>query len=108
MYGTIMRARMKPGSRDELKQRLQEWVGRDVPEGFHCSEVAVEDKDPDRIVMIVHFHDRESYLRNAERPETDSEYRQMLEHLEGEPEWIDVEYLQFVGSPLSAETAGAR
>jgi quinol monooxygenase YgiN len=108
MYGTIMRARLKPGRREEMERRLQEWVGSDAPEGFHCSEVAFEDKDPNRLVMIVHFRDRASYVRNAERPETDSEYRQMLDHLDGEPEWIDVNYIHYVGEPLSAQTATAR
>jgi quinol monooxygenase YgiN len=68
---------------------------------MHSYEVAWEDKDPDRIVMIVRFKDRESYMANADRPDTDKEYREMLEHLEGEPEWIDVSYEQYVGRPLS-------
>jgi quinol monooxygenase YgiN len=69
---------------------------------MHSFEVAWEDKDPDRIVMIVHFKDRESYMENANRSETDSDYRQQLEYLDGEPEWIDVNYADYVGKPLGS------
>ncbi len=43
---------------------------------------------------------RESYMANADRAETDAEYRQQLEYLDGEPEWIDVNYAEYVGQPL--------
>jgi hypothetical protein len=52
--------------------------------------------------MIVHFKDRESYMANADRRETDTDYRRQLEYLEGEPEWIDVSYAEYVGKPLGA------
>jgi hypothetical protein len=50
--------------------------------------------------MIVHFKDRESYLANANRAGTDEDYRRQLEYLDGEPEWIDVNYAEYVGQPL--------
>jgi hypothetical protein len=55
--------------------------------------------------MIVRFKDRESYMANADRPETDTEYRQQLEYLDGEPEWIDVNYADYVGKPLGAASS---
>ena len=53
--------------------------------------------------MIVRFKDRESYMANADRSETDAEYRRQLEYLDGEPEWIDVNYAEYVGQPLGAD-----
>jgi hypothetical protein len=70
------------------------------PPGLRRRCLAWEDKDPDRIVMIVRFKDRESYMANADRPETDTDYRKQLEYLDGEPEWIDVSYADYVGKPL--------
>ena len=75
----------------------------DYGNGMHSVEAAWEDKDPDRLVVIVHFKDRESYVANAERSETDQQYQQQLEYLDGEPEWIDVNFANYIGKPeLSA------
>lgn len=101
MYGTIMRAKVKPGRRAEYEKVMREMVptAESYGQGMHSYEVAWEDGDPDRIVMIIRFKDRESYMANADRPETDAEYRRQLEFLEGEPEWIDVQYGEYVGAP---------
>lgn len=106
MYGTIMRGKVKAGRRAEYEKVMREIVpsAEDYGNGLHSIEVAWEDKDSDRIVMIIHFRDRESYLANASRPETDEQYRKQIEFLDGEPEWIDVNYDAYVGKPL-AETA---
>ncbi|TMB92044.1 MAG: hypothetical protein E6J45_03785 [Chloroflexi bacterium] len=102
MYGTIMRARVKPGKRAEYEKLMREMVpsAEDYGNGMHSVEAAWEDKDPDRLVVIVHFKDRESYVANAERSETDQQYQQQLEYLDGEPEWIDVNFANYIGKPL--------
>jgi len=102
MYGTIMRARVKPGRRAEYEKLMKEMVpsADAYGQGLHSIEAAWEDKDPNRLVMIVHFKDRESYMANAERSETDEQYRQQLDFLEGEPEWIDVNYAMYTGKSL--------
>lgn len=97
MYGTIMRARVKPGHREALNELMTTSEESRQPPGFHSFEVAWEEKDPDRVVVVVHFVDKESYVANAESPQQDAEYRQMLEHLVEEPEWIDVNWAQYVG-----------
>jgi quinol monooxygenase YgiN len=104
MYGTIMRAKIKPGRRAEYEKVMREMVpsAEAYGQGMHSFEVAWEDKDPDRIVMIVHFKDRESYVANAGRPETDTDFRKQMEYLDGEPEWIDVSYADYVGKPLGS------
>ena len=92
MYGTVMRARVKPGQRESLMQQMRDMDRRRRPEGLEAVELAWEDRDRDRMLMIVHFRDRESYVANAQAPEQDREYREMLAYLDGEPEWIDVQY----------------
>lgn len=109
MYGTIMRAKVKQGRRAEYEKLMREIVpsADDYGNGLHSIEVAWEDKDPDRVVMVIHFRDRESYLANADRPETDEQYRQQAEYLEGAPEWIDVNYDAYVGKPLGEGAAAS-
>ena len=107
MYGTIMRARLKPGMRAEYERLLREEVpsAEEYGNGMHSVELAFEESDPDRLVAIVHFEDRESYLANAARPETEGAYRRQLDLFDGEPEWIDVAFGQYVGRPLT-DTVG--
>jgi len=106
MYGSIMRARVKKGRRQEYERLLAELVpsAEDYGKGLHSVELAWEDADPDRVVLVIHFRDKESYQRNAQSPDTDREFRCQRELLDGDPEWIDVNYGSYVGKPLS-ETA---
>lgn len=109
MYGTIMRAKVKPGRKAEYQQAMQAMVPspEDYGRGLVALQIAWEDKDPDRIVMIVFFKDRDSYIANANRPDTNTQYEQQLDYLEGPPEWIDVNYGEFVGNPLGEGAATA-
>jgi quinol monooxygenase YgiN len=102
MFGTIMRAQVKPGRRTEYERVMREMVpsAEAYGQGIHSYEVAWEDNDPDRVVLIVHFKDRESYMTNASRDQTNTDYQRQLEYLNGEPEWIDVNYADYVGKPL--------
>jgi quinol monooxygenase YgiN len=94
MYGTIMRARVKPGQRDAFIETMSGTRSRaGDASGFQSADVAWEDKDPNRVVIIARFADKDSYVANAESPEQDAEYRRMVELLESEPEWIDVHFM---------------
>jgi quinol monooxygenase YgiN len=108
MFGTIMRARVKEARMEAFGRLLEEQrAGTERPPGFHSLEFAREDKDPDRVVAVIHFADKESYLANAKRPETNAEYQQLLGFLEGEPEWIDVHYARYYGDPVSEDVLAA-
>lgn len=108
MYGTIMRGRLKAGKRDAYVAMIREREAHFAVRGLHSIEIGFEEKDPDAFVAVIHFKDRESYVANAEDPETDAEYRRQLEFLDGEPTWIDVDWDAYLGKPLGAEaTAGS-
>ena len=92
MFGTIMRARAKPGQREALVQFMAGYEQRRRPDGFESVQVAWGDQDPDQVITVVRFRDRESYMANATDPDQDREYRAMLEYLQGEPEWVDVHF----------------
>jgi heme-degrading monooxygenase HmoA len=109
MFGTIMRARTKPGQRDAFIEAMRQRGAPERNPGFLSAEVCAVDKDPNGVVAVIHFRDREGYMANAQRPETDADYREMLQYLDGPPEWTDVEYRHFTGEPLTeASTAAAR
>ncbi len=86
MYGTVARIQVKPGKVDELIA-----LGRAdaAPPGFVAEYAYRMDADPNTYYLVVLFESRESYFANADSPEQDARYRQMLEFLEGEPEWHD-------------------
>jgi quinol monooxygenase YgiN len=107
MFGTIMRARVKPGQRDAFLEQMRSRGNAGRNPGFIAAELAFEDKDPDRVLAVIHFRDRDSYMANAQRPEVDSEYRAMVDYLVEPPEWIDVHYTHYTGEPLSEQTAGS-
>lgn len=104
MYGSIMRARVKQGRREEFVRVMGELTPahQEYERGLHSIELAWETGDPNRVVMIIHFRDRDSYLKNARDPETDRDYRRWAQLLEGEPEWTDVSYADYVGKPLTS------
>ncbi|HEV7679430.1 MAG TPA: antibiotic biosynthesis monooxygenase [Candidatus Dormibacteraeota bacterium] len=107
MYGTIMRAQTKPGQRNAFVEMMKQRGTPDRNPGFVCAEIAVEDKDPNGVIAVIHFRDRDSYVSNAQRPEVDGEYQRMLEHLASPPEWTDVEYVAYTGEPLSESSMAA-
>ena len=100
MYGTIMRAKIKAGQLDTFRRFAQEGGSPSDANGWVSSEFAVEDKDPNRIVGIIRFKDKDSYVKNANAPQTNDNYNQMLKFLEDPPEWIDVHYIAFQGETL--------
>lgn len=101
MYGTIMRARVKPERREEYVQLMSE-MAPEPAMGFVGVQVGWEDKDPNGLVLVIVFKDKESYTRNSQEAGTDEMYRKQLEYLEGEPQWIDVNWAQYVSAGQGA------
>ncbi len=93
-----MRGRVKAGRRQDMERTFAAVVPKHIEHGLVSAQIAWEVRDPNRFLQIIHFRDRESYVRNAGRPETDADYRRQLDLLDGEPEWIDVEYGAAMGS----------
>lgn len=90
MYGTVAKMRMKPGAEAKLQEQMQGFETLGVP-GYVSSTVYRMDDDPNEIYLAVVFDSRETYHANAQSPEQDARYREMLALLEGEPEWHDGE-----------------
>ncbi len=90
MYGTVARMRVKPGAESQLQQQMKDFEAVKVP-GFVTTYVYRTDADSNEYYMAVVFDTKDAYWANAKSPEQDVRYREMLESLEGAPEWHDGE-----------------
>ena len=88
MFGTIARYRLKPGHSDMFIKEMSAFEN-DPPEGWIYHTVFRSTKDPNEIWLSVVFESEDAYRNNANSPDMDREYRRIIEHLEGEPDWHD-------------------
>jgi heme-degrading monooxygenase HmoA len=87
-YGTVARYRVKPGHAEQFMERMKRFE-ESPPRGWIYTTVFRRDSDHDEIWASVVFESEELYKQNANSPDMDEQYRQMLEHLTAEPEWHD-------------------
>jgi len=92
MYGTVARVHVKPGAEQELMAQFREFSALGVP-GYRATYAYRMDSDPNEFYLAVVFDSQETYRANAESPEQDKRYREMLPLLERAPEWHDGEIL---------------
>jgi quinol monooxygenase YgiN len=90
MYGTVARMRAKPGFEAQLAEQMRAFEEAHV-EGAVGSYVYRMDNDPAEYYLIAIFSSKDAYVANANSPEQDARYRQLLTFLEGSPEWHDGE-----------------
>ena len=86
MYGSIFNLKPKKGKKDDLINHLK--YDEDKPEGGIAWYVLNPDNDGD-LVGIAIFKDKESYVKNAERPEQHESFMKMMDLLDEEPSWND-------------------
>ena len=97
MYGTVARMRAKPGAESQLTEVMRAYEQAQVA-GSVASYVYRMDNDSSEYYLAVIFTDKDAYVANANSPEQDARYRQMVEYLEGPPEWHDGEIV-YVSQP---------
>ena len=90
MYGTVARMHVKAGSGDQLAQVARDFEQARVP-GFIASYAYQMDADSNEYLLAVVFDSKESYRANAESPEQNARFQDMMALLEREPEWHDGE-----------------
>ncbi|MBI2305641.1 MAG: hypothetical protein HYU86_12955 [Chloroflexi bacterium] len=93
MYGTVARIRVKTGQESVLIAKLQQWNKERKPKvkGAIAGYLFRLDSDPQDMIMVAVFQDKDTYLANADDPEQDRWYREMRQHLEADPIWQDGE-----------------
>ena len=90
MYGTVARMRLKPGMEQRLRE-LSEQESAAGMRGFVGQYVYRMDSDPNEFWLTVLFENKEAYFANANSPEQNARYEQMVELMEAPPEWHDGE-----------------
>lgn len=89
MYGTVARIRIKPGMEQALLKASEE-QDLDVP-GYVGEYVFRLDSGNNEYMLVAIFSDKQAYFANANSPEQDARYRELLTFMDGEPEWHDGE-----------------
>ncbi len=92
MYGTVARFRVKPGMEGQIIEQFRVFEAAKVP-GVVAVYGYRMDTNPNEYYVSVVFASKEAYVANAQSPEQDARYRQMLTLLESEPEWHDGEII---------------
>jgi quinol monooxygenase YgiN len=95
MYGTMMRAKAKPGSRQAVVAMMGESLDT---KGFHATYVLLPDDDEDTVVAGVIFEDQETYSANAHDPATEAWYGRFRALLEDDPAWTDGGWVSFLST----------
>ena len=95
MFGTIARVTVQSGKEQEFLAIGEQWTRE---RGKSTGQVAayafkVEGKQHEYLLVGI-FRGRDTYVANAEDPETDRWYRRMRAVLEADPEWNDGEVVQ--------------
>jgi antibiotic biosynthesis monooxygenase (ABM) superfamily enzyme len=88
MYGTVARMKVKAGAEEQFMALMGQYGQFKIP-GYRGSLAYRMDADPREVYLSVVFDSKEDYDRNADSPEQDARYREMLGFLEAEPEWHD-------------------
>lgn len=90
MYGTVARLRIKSGTEGKFLEVLRAAEAAHIP-GHVATYLYRMDSDPNEYYMTVIFTSKETYQANADSPEMDARFREMMVSLEREPEWHDGE-----------------
>ena len=95
MYGTIALMKPKAGQEAAMVAMLDKWWSERRPKvkGAISSTIYRNVQNPAELMMAVVFDSKENYEANANDPEQDRWYREMVALLEGEPRWIDGDVL---------------
>ena len=92
MYGTVMKATLKPGNFEKMMQlSREEWADRGTIPGFRNALVL---RDGDDVYGLIIFDDEASYRANASAPDQDKWYRRRRELMTTDPEWHDGEIIE--------------
>jgi hypothetical protein len=93
MFGTIGHARLKPGAKAQLDALMKDWNATIRPKipGAVVNLIGHAAGSPDDLVFVALVQNEPTYRNLANLPEQDSWYRRMVELIEGEVRWEDVE-----------------
>jgi hypothetical protein len=93
VFGTIGHMKPKPGGDAKFKELMDEW-DRTMRPGIpgKVLQFSGRPKDrPDEVVFVALFEDEATYRDLANNPEQDAWYHRMMELVDGDITWEDVQ-----------------
>ena len=90
MYGTIFNLNVKPGHEDALLEIMD----GNAPKGGVAWLLMKPDDSKSDFIGVAVFESKEAHVANAQSPEQNETFNQLMEHLESEPSWTDGEYIR--------------
>jgi len=90
MFGTVARMRVKHGMGSALDELSKKFESRHV-DGWMSTNIYRADSDPHEYWISVVFRDEASYRKNADDPDQEQWFHELMKLLEAEPEWHDGE-----------------
>lgn len=96
MFGTIFSMRPKPGQENAVVALFERWDRERRPKikGPLAGHLYRNVQNPGELMAAVVFDSRDNYFANANDPEQDRWYRELVALLEAEPRFIDGEVLR--------------
>jgi heme-degrading monooxygenase HmoA len=92
MYGTVARFTAKPNSEEALRELNRSEDVEDTA-GYRFHHVYKLDSGNDEYILVVGFEDRDSYVANANSPESNEFYEKFRALLVSDPQWMDGEII---------------
>ena len=91
MYGTVFHMRPKTGNAEKLATMFDQWWDAESARvrGVVSSYLFVKDSNPDELIGVAVFANRQTYFDNANSAKQDAYYHRMRELLEEDPVWED-------------------
>jgi quinol monooxygenase YgiN len=89
MYGTVAKLHLKAGGLEGFQRNMKKQS--EAITGSVAEYVYRMDDDPQTLYLAVVFKSKESYFKNANSPEQNARYEEMMQWLAAEPEWHDGE-----------------
>jgi len=93
MYGTVARVRIKAGAEQAVLALSASYRQNPIP-GQVAQYVYRMDADPQEFYLAIIFESKEAYWANAQSPEQQARFEQLMTLLEAEPEWHDGEIIE--------------
>lgn len=95
MYGTVAHITLKQGQEQALLALLEEWKRdfRPKVKGALTNYVYKKDANPNELILVAVFEDKQSYVANADSSDQDQWYQKFRALLEADPVWEDGEII---------------
>jgi len=88
---TLFRFKALPGRRQAVIDHFEKWEREQKPQatGFERSTLVASNSDRDEFVGVVRWDSTPNYVKNSNRPEQNSWFRELRPNLVADPEWFD-------------------